>query len=260
MRNESGASYIVSPMGEITWQSAARLREKLNGLIERGYRTIVVNFADVSFVDSAGLATILAANRRLRSHGGTLMLVNVPDQIMRALNQARLCEIIPTRGERPRSHRIMPEPMSKPTFMRTLSVPCEACRMSETRKIVTELIDGFDLPREEVFDLTLAFGEALGNAFDHGGARSDGACDPGTVTVSVERFCDRVVIEVTDCGCGMRFEQGDALPEASETRGRGIRLMTMLVDSVSIEPKPGGRGTMVRLVKMTDPCNAQQEA
>jgi serine/threonine-protein kinase RsbW len=273
---------ILSPQGDITWQSASRLRDRLNLLIEQGYHNILVNFSDVSYVDSAGLATLLSANRKLKARSGTLMLVNVPDRIMRALRQARLSEIIPMRGERSASRKIMSEPISCPIFMRTLSVPCEPERMGETRNIVTNIIESFDLPSDEVFDLTLAFGEALGNAFDHGGAPSDaanqqtssGAASPGSfsddiaktsggagnVTVSVSRFSDRIVIEVTDCGCGMKYEDGDKLPEPSEMRGRGIRLMTMLVDSVSIEPKPSGRGTIVRLVKLTDACNAQREA
>ncbi|MBF4803513.1 MAG: anti-anti-sigma factor, partial [Lancefieldella parvula] len=33
-------------------------------------------------------------------------------------------------------------------------------------------------------------------------------------------------------------------------RGRGVKLMRLLMDAVSIQEKPSGNGTIVRLVKM----------
>lgn len=248
---------VVSLAGDVTWDTAPGMRERLNALSGR-YRTIVVNLASVSFIDSSGLATLLALNRRLRACGGQLVLVNVSERIMRALRQARVSEFIPTMGARSLCHdKILTTPAEAPYLMRTLSVPCDASRMSETRRRMGELFESLGMSREQVYDLTLALGEALGNAFDHGG----GADGDGSVMVSVSLYKDRIVMEVTDCGCGCTYRAGDELPEPTETRGRGIRLMLMLADAISINPRKGG-GTCVRLVKMIDPspCLAQEVA
>ena len=46
------------------------------------------------------------------------------------------------------------------------------------------------------------------------------------------------------CECATR--------DCGEERGRGIKLMRLLVDDVDIRPKPSGKGTVVRLVKLVD--------
>ena len=257
MRGDGDAT-VVSLAGEVTWATVPQMRERLNALAAR-YHTIVVNLASVSYIDSSGLATLLTLYRRLRAGGGQLVLLNVSERVMRALRQARVSEFIPTLGARSLCHdKILTTPAEAPYLVRTLSVPCDASRMSETRRKMGELFESLGMSREQVYDLTLALGEALGNAFDHGG----GASGDGSVMVSVSLYHDRIVMEVTDCGCGCSYRAGDALPEPTETRGRGIRLMLMLADAISITPRKGG-GTCVRLVKMLDPvgtCLAREIA
>lgn len=239
---------VVSLAGEITWETSKSLRERLEKLAKEG-RRVVINLAEVSYVDSSGLATFLSLNRRLAAQGGKLVLVNAPDRIVRALKQARISEFLQVTGKCSGCHdKIATSPLEAPRMVRTLSVPCDASRMGETRQEVTNLFEQLGLKQETVFDLTLAFGEALGNAFDHGG----GAHTQGDVTVTVSLYDDRVVVEVSDSGKGCPYADGSELPEPTETRGRGIRLMAMLADGLSITPRRTGTGTSVRLVKMLD--------
>ena len=92
--------------------------------------------------------------------------------------------------------------------------------------------------------MKLACGEALGNAVDH-------TCEGG-VLVTVAAYPDRACVEVSDCGRGFQIPDDEEPPEtgAFAERGRGIRLMRLLADSVSISLKQGGGGTVVRLVKL----------
>lgn len=236
---------VVSLAGEVTYDTVPVLRDRLNALAAH-HRTIVVNMSSVSYIDSSGLAALLGLNRRMRAGGGQLVLANVSERIMRALRQARVSELIPSVGARSLSHdTLLDTPAEAPILVRTISVPCDPTRMSDMRRRMSDFFETLGTSREQVYDLTLALGEALGNAFDHGG----GAQRDGSVMVSVSLYTDRVVMEVTDCGCGCTYHTGDELPEPTETRGRGIRLMLMLVDAVSIEPRKGG-GTCVRLVKL----------
>ena len=128
-------------------------------------------------------------------------------------------------------------------------------QLSEARRRMEELLGRTDLTADEVFDLTLAGGEALGNAIDH-------TCAEG-VLLSVWVYPDRVVVEVTDCGEGFEPAGEGCADEAEDAgatleRGRGIKLMRMLADSVEIGPKTSGEGTVVRLVKLITPMSRQK--
>ena len=241
---------VVSLAGDITWQNASRLRERLLSLIQKGHRSIVVNMEGVEYADSSGLSVFIALSRRLKTMGGSLLLINAGEPIVRALRQTRLCDFIPVVAREAKRHGSVQIPAGEsPLCVRTMSVPCDPSSMAETRRAVAEMLASLELPRDLTYDLVLALGEALGNAFDHGG----GALEDGAVTVTVAIYRDRIAMEVSDRGCGCSYAEGDELPMPSEERGRGIRLMLMLADSVDIQARAGGKGTCVRLVKMISP-------
>lgn len=244
---------VVSLAGEITWQNSSHLRERLMLLIQRGHRSLVLNLESVSYADSSGLAVLLAVSRKLRLLNGSLLLINASEAIVRSLRQTRLSDFIPVVAREASRHDRAGFPVGEtPLRVKTMCVPCDPSYMSETRRCVAEMLSELSLPRETTYDLVLALGEALGNAFDHGGGALG---EDGSVTVTVGVYRDRIVMEVSDCGCGCSFNQGDSLPVPSETRGRGIRLMLMLADSIEIKPKQTGTGTCVRLVKMIGPLH-----
>lgn len=259
MAAEDKQALVVSLAGEITWQNASRLRERLLALMQEGHRSIVLNMNGVSYVDSSGLAVFITLSRRLKNLDGSLVLINVSEPIVRALRQTRLCDFIPVVAKEAARHSGVQVPAGEaPLCVRTMSVPSDPSYMSETRRAVARTLASLNLPRDLTYDLVLALGEALGNAFDHGGGAEG---EDGSVTVTVSIYRDRIVMEVSDCGCGCSFEDGDELPAPTEERGRGIRLMLMLADSIDIQPKQAGTGTCVRLVKMIGPqygaCGAE---
>lgn len=238
---------VISLAGDITWQNAPRLRERLTMLVQKGHRSLILNMGGVSYADSSGLAVLISVTRKLRSLGGSLLLINVTEPVARAMRQTRLCDYIPVvGGDASRRQAPLVPCGERPVTVRTMSVPCDAAYLGQTRRAVAEMLSSLDLPRETTYDLVLALGEALGNAFDHGGA-AEGEDGPVSVTVAIYR--DRILMEVNDCGCGCSYRTGDALPAPSETRGRGIRLMLMLADQIEIEPRRAGSGTCVRLMK-----------
>ncbi len=63
---------------------------------------------------------------------------------------------------------------------------------------------------------------------------------------TITGYEDRVIIEVSDSGCGFDEEE---IKASKIERGRGIKLMRLLCDSVSITRKETGSGT-VRLTKL----------
>ena len=60
-----------------------------------------------------------------------------------------------------------------------------------------------------------------------------------------------MIEEVTDCGEGISMDEVEWRETSCDAeRGRGIKLMSLLVDRVSISERPSGSGTVVRLTKM----------
>lgn len=53
----------------------------MKSLTEEGKKKILLDFAGVTFMDSAGLGSLVLLLKMVRSHGGKLYLCNVNDQI-----------------------------------------------------------------------------------------------------------------------------------------------------------------------------------
>lgn len=222
--------------------STASVRDTIEELISAGYRRIVVNMAGVSYVDSAGVALLFSEVRHMRELGGRISLINVGERVMRILRIVRLVDFVPASAAGLRPKVPEPDPKTLPTWRRALTVNPE--NLADTRGRLGNLLARLPLSADQRFDVMLAVGEAMGNAVDHAGGQD--------VLVTVSSYPDRVVVDVTDYGAGMELAADEAAPAspACAERGRGIRLMRLLVDSVSISRRDGGRGTRVRLVEL----------
>lgn len=66
---------VVGIVGELDCSTAAILEERLDDLLSaQGNLTIVLDLAEMTFVDSSGLSVFVTAFRHLRERGGTLCL------------------------------------------------------------------------------------------------------------------------------------------------------------------------------------------
>ena len=63
-------------------------------------RSLILDFAGVTFMDSSGIAVILKTDRLLRQTGGALALCGVPQQVRRVLDVAGLTNIVPVLEDR----------------------------------------------------------------------------------------------------------------------------------------------------------------
>lgn len=233
---------LVPVEGDLDVTTVPAVRARIERVVAGGCRRVFVNMADARYVDSAGLGLILTEVRRLRSVGGLLSLINVSSQAYQALRRMRVLDHLPvTRSEARRTPTPL-DPTVLPNWRMTFRVrPTDlAAARNRARALLAEL----PLTPDQVFDMTLATGEALGNAVDH-------TCGGG-VLLTMAAYPDRVSVEVVDCGEGFEVADDEEPPEAGPLaeRGRGIRLMRLLADSVSIERKTSGEGTVVRLVKL----------
>ena len=233
---------LVPVEGDLDVTTVPRVRDTVDTLISSGCRRVILNMAGVQYVDSAGMALLFREIRSMRQAGGLLSLINVSDRVLRTLRIARVVDFAPISGTNARPEVPELDPTVMPTWRTALRV--NATDLQETRGKVEALLRRMPFSDDQVFDITLAIGEAMGNAIDHTDGRD--------ALVTVSAYPDRAVIDVTDRGCGISVRRGPlpAQERPNEERGRGIKLMRLLADSVTIRKRSGGCGTLVRIVKL----------
>ena len=71
-------------------------REKVKSLLAAGKKKIVLNLANVSYIDSAGLGTLVATFHSARSQGGTLKLAILGAKFKEVLQVTKLMTVFDT--------------------------------------------------------------------------------------------------------------------------------------------------------------------
>lgn len=69
-----GQYLIISPVGELNFDSSDTFSQHCLALVEKGEKNIVLDFSKLRYLSSAGLRSILVLDRRLREKSGTLAL------------------------------------------------------------------------------------------------------------------------------------------------------------------------------------------
>ena len=78
-----GEQTVLDVAGEVDVYSAPALRDRITELLQDNQPSLVVNLADVSFLDSTGIGTLVAGLNRAVQLGGTLTLVCDHDRILK---------------------------------------------------------------------------------------------------------------------------------------------------------------------------------
>jgi anti-sigma B factor antagonist len=71
-------------------------REKVKGLLAAGKKNIILNLAQVGYIDSAGLGTLVATFHSARSQGATLKLVSLGSKFKEVLQVTKLMTVFDT--------------------------------------------------------------------------------------------------------------------------------------------------------------------
>jgi anti-sigma B factor antagonist len=77
---------IVSVNGRIDSATAPEFDNALKGLLEHGRKRIVLDFAGLDYISSAGLRAMLSALKSAKNGGGNLVLVKTNDRIRDTLS------------------------------------------------------------------------------------------------------------------------------------------------------------------------------
>ena len=97
----AGGHATARVRGEVDIATAGRLRDALDDLIREAHPTVIVDVADVSFMDSSGVGVLVAAARRAgREHVQLVLCQPQPavDLVLRTLQVDRILPIIDSPG------------------------------------------------------------------------------------------------------------------------------------------------------------------
>lgn len=85
---------VLDLRGRITLgQETEALRERVRQLIEAGHLRLILNLADVTYVDSVGLSTLVASYTSARRQGGNVKLLKLTKRIHDLLQITRLSTV-----------------------------------------------------------------------------------------------------------------------------------------------------------------------
>jgi anti-anti-sigma factor len=72
---------VVAPVGRVDSTTSSALERHLSGLVGCGERRIVVDFASVDYISSAGLRVMLGLAKKTREQRGALALCGMGDTV-----------------------------------------------------------------------------------------------------------------------------------------------------------------------------------
>jgi anti-sigma B factor antagonist len=103
IEKESGGVTVLELHGRIVLgEESNALRERVKALLAGGKTKIILNMANVTYMDSTGLGTLMASHQSARSQGASLRLAQLGAVFMELLKATRLLtvfDVYPTEAE-----------------------------------------------------------------------------------------------------------------------------------------------------------------
>lgn len=85
---------VVSLEGRIVLgEESNALREKVKGFLAAGKKNIVLNMSNVTYIDSAGLGTLVASHHSAKTQGASLRLSNLGAKFQEVLQVTKLLTV-----------------------------------------------------------------------------------------------------------------------------------------------------------------------
>ena len=92
-----GDVVVLDLKGRITMgEGDELLKDKVNSLVNKGHKKIVLNLAEVPYIDSAGLGEIVRTYTTVSRQGGSLKLLSLTKRITDLLSITKLLTVFET--------------------------------------------------------------------------------------------------------------------------------------------------------------------
>lgn len=87
---EVGDVVILDIKGEIDLYNTPELRQAIENQISRGKNKIIINLADVSYIDSSGIGALISAASTLKKYNGSLKITNLYGAVRKVFELTKL--------------------------------------------------------------------------------------------------------------------------------------------------------------------------
>ena len=95
-REVDGVSVVALDGRIVLGEESNALREKVKSLLAEGRKKIILNMDGVTFIDSAGLGTLVAAHHSAKSQGASLRLCHLGSKFQEVLQITKLLTVFET--------------------------------------------------------------------------------------------------------------------------------------------------------------------
>lgn len=72
---------VVQPAGILSGAQADRFKQEVSSIVDSGVNNILIDFKNVTFMDSSGLGALVVALKMVKTAGGTLSLCSLSNEI-----------------------------------------------------------------------------------------------------------------------------------------------------------------------------------
>jgi anti-sigma B factor antagonist len=92
-REVDGVAVVALDGRIVLGEESNALREKVKGLVAEGKKKIVLNMDNVTFIDSAGLGTLVASHHSAKAQGAALKLCHLGSKFQEVLQITKLLTV-----------------------------------------------------------------------------------------------------------------------------------------------------------------------
>jgi stage II sporulation protein AA (anti-sigma F factor antagonist) len=93
--SKSDNTLIIYMNGELDHHTSENVRIKIDNKIdETGVKNLVLEFSDVSFMDSSGIGVVIGRYRKVSEYGGKVAIVGLRPEIRRVFELSGMFKII----------------------------------------------------------------------------------------------------------------------------------------------------------------------
>src|SRR5512134_819461 len=87
-------AWVLAPKGAVDIATCGELESRLEEVIEGGATIVVLDLAEIDFIDSTGIRVIVRAARLLQENGGRLLVENTSGATQRILEVTGILETL----------------------------------------------------------------------------------------------------------------------------------------------------------------------
>jgi anti-anti-sigma factor len=229
-------AHVIVASGELDLHAAPYMQETLSSLVASGRTHLIIDMSGATFLDSAMISVLSGHLRLTRDGGGSLSVVCRSENILRTLEIAGIAhelQILETLSADavqrvaalPRVHELS-KLLAAPRTQR-LQLPPHPSELAFARGFAVAAARRAGLDARQQYNLAVATNEAVANAIQHGEMGPN-----RSIEMWVDERRDGVTVGVRNGG---EFVLGPLPPDPLREGGRGLRLMSQMVDAISVQ-------------------------